>query len=70
MIRISFITRINGKLETTICQRQYIYLTSAINYAKIALNDYKVCSFIIHNHFKNTCTKFSKRSGIWTSKKC
>ena len=70
MITISFITRINGKSTTTNCSRQYIYLTSAINYAKIALNDYKVCSFVIHNHFKGSCTKFSKRSGMWTSKKC
>ena len=70
MITISFITRINGKNTITNCSKQYIYLTSAIKYAKLALNDYKVCSFIIHNHFKNTCTKFSKRSGIWKSKKC
>ena len=70
MIRITFITRINGKLTETICNKQYIYLTSAIKYAKLALMDYKVCKFIIHNHFKGTCTKFSKRSGIWTSKQC
>lgn len=70
MITISFITRIDGKSVVTNCTRQYIYLTSAIKYAKLALNDYKVCSFIINNHFKGSCTKFSKRSGIWTSKKC